>query len=369
MTSDPLDRATRLLRDDVADVGDVEALPAGRDAAVARLADALRARARARQRRRRVATFAIAASVGLSLGGGTWLAVRAPQKASVARSGDLGRVADATGALTALRDGHSEPVSPGARMAEGTELRTSPSSEVHLDFDSGTRLTLSGSARVRLVEQNQRKRFALEAGSLFAKVAKLGPDERFVVATSDAEVEVRGTLFNVSIVSPDPTCAGGTSTRVDVTEGVVVVRHAGVEQRVSAGERWPICESHRAAAPLVATGSAALPAGAANGPSTTHTVPSPAPEVSSRLAEQNDLFAEAMRAKRGGDLAGALATLDRLRSSYPTGPLAESAAAERMRILATTEPARARAAAREYLSHHPRGFARTEAEALTAGPP
>ena len=84
---------------------------------------------------------------------------------------------------------------------------------------------------MRLVEQSQRKRFSLEAGSLFAKVAKLTADERFVVATPDAEVEVRGTAFRVTIVPADRACEDGSPTRLEVTEGVVVVRHAGVEHR------------------------------------------------------------------------------------------------------------------------------------------
>ena len=100
-------------------------------------------------------------------------------------------------------------------------------------------MTIGGSSRVRLVEQSQRKRFSLESGSFFAKVAKLTADERFVVATPDAEVEVRGTAFRVTIVPGDPTCAGGSPTRLEVSEGVVVVRHSGTEVRVAAGERWP----------------------------------------------------------------------------------------------------------------------------------
>ena len=380
MTAGPLDRVTQLLRDRIVETDRADALPAGRDAAIARLADALRARARARRRSRVLATMAVAASVALVLGGGAWMARRASSPAATAR--DLGRVQDSTAGVTALRDGHSETVGAGVRVAEGTELRTSASSEAHLDFDSGTRLTIGGAARVRLVEQSHRKRFSLEAGSLAAKVAKLAPDERFVIATPDAEVEVRGTAFRVTLVAPDAACAGGSPTRVDVTEGVVVVRHAGLEQRVAAGEQWPVCEGRPATKPTAtaaaatatppglvasATVAAVVSAPSAPGPAVGVHSSAAAPEASSHLAAQNDLFDEAMRLKRGGDAGAAVAKLDRLLASYPSGPLAESASAERMRLLVATDKTRASAAAREYLRRHPRGFARAEAEAIAAG--
>lgn len=401
MTPDPLDRATRMLKTAVANVGDVDALPAGRDVAVARLAEAIRARARLQRRKRAYYTLAVAAGVALVVGGG--LGMTRHTGTTVAGAPDLGRMVDPNGGVTVVRDGHSEAIGGGERVAEGTELRTSPSSEARLDFDSGTRVTIGGAARVRLVEQSQRKRFALEAGSLFAKVAKLKADERFVVATPDAEVEVRGTAFRVSIVPADPACEDGTPTRLEVVEGVVVVRHAGIEHRVPAGDRWPHCgaptpvkagpSTQTANTPsqttnTAAAGTAALAATAAPPAIPVGALPASPPvvlpttaaaprregavtsaEASSRLAEQNDLYDDAMRLKRAGDAPGALARLDRLLSSYPTGPLSESAAVERMRLLASSDRARAVVAARDYLRAHPRGFARAEAETIAASAP
>jgi ferric-dicitrate binding protein FerR (iron transport regulator) len=396
----PLEHATHVLRGAVADPGDVEAMPPDREAAVARIAEALRARARARRRKRMITGLAIAAGIGALATGGVFAAHRASSaggSVQVAHGGrDLGRVEVPSEGLTALREGHAEPLGAGARVAEGTELRTTGTSQAHLDFDSGTRVTLGGAARLRLVEQSQRKRFALESGSFFAKVAKLGPEERFVVTTPDAEVEVRGTAFRVTIVEGNAACAGGTPTRLDVSEGVVVVRHAGTEVRVAAGERWPACDPAPAGRPASASANAP-PAGAGTagttgteaatttapdtiavgpGPAVTGARPgtsgaathaaSPSPEASSRLAEQNDLFESAMRLKRSGDTAGAQAKLDRLLASYPGGPVAESAEVERMRLLAASNRPRGVAAAREYLRRHPNGFARAEAEAIAA---
>jgi hypothetical protein len=78
------------------------------------------------------------------------------------------------------------------------------------------------------------------------------------------------------------------------------------------------------------------------------------------LAQQNRIFEDAVQAKRRGDVEGALAGFERL----PDGPLAESAAAERFRVLAGAKDSRAPAAARDYLARFPNGFARAEAHAI-----
>ncbi len=380
MSLDPLELATRRLRDSVSDEGDVGAMPPARDEAIARIAEALRQRARARRARRIYGALAAAATIALLLGGAALLTrsgMRSPQQAR-----DLARMSDPQG-VSARREGRPEALTQGARISEGTELATTASSEARLDFDNGSRVTLGGSARVRVVEQSQRKRFALEAGTFTAQVAKLGANERFVVATPDSEIEVRGTVFHVSIVPPDASCGGGTPTRLVVDEGVVVVRHAGAnEVRVAAGERWPTCaspspptsaSSTMAASMQVAAATSEMPASAttvrASGAPHASAHGAPSPEASSRLAEQNDLFEEAMRAKRSGDLTGALVKLDRLRATYPSGPLVENAEVERMRILASTDRTRGAQAAREYLKRRPHGFARAEAEALAAAAP
>jgi outer membrane protein assembly factor BamD (BamD/ComL family) len=96
----------------------------------------------------------------------------------------------------------------------------------------------------------------------------------------------------------------------------------------------------------------------------------------SSLAEQNNLYARAIAAMRHAtaaksrsDAHEALAAFDQLMAKYPSGPLAESAAVERMRLLHVTDPARAVSAARLYLNSYPNGQARAEAEGIVAGSP
>ena len=97
--------------------------------------------------------------------------------------------------------------------------------------------------------------------------------------------------------------------------------------------------------------------------------PASAPHAStSTLASQNALYAEALAQKRSGDAPGALATFEQFLAAYPQSPLAESAAAQRMKLLRSMDPPRAVLAARAYLRDYPDGIARTDAEAILGGP-
>jgi len=72
----------------------------------------------------------------------------------------------------------------------------------------------------------------LERGTVTLQVEHLDPKERFVVATSDAEVEVRGTLFEVD-------ADGGLLRRVSVSEGKVEVRVKGeAPVLLLPGDQW-----------------------------------------------------------------------------------------------------------------------------------
>jgi outer membrane protein assembly factor BamD (BamD/ComL family) len=93
------------------------------------------------------------------------------------------------------------------------------------------------------------------------------------------------------------------------------------------------------------------------------------PSVGSSLTDQNDLFAEALAAQRQGDVWGAVGAYDRLWARFPSSPLAESAAVERMRLLRDASSARARAAAQQYLARYPTGYAHAEAEAIVVTAP
>jgi hypothetical protein len=227
-----------------------------------------------------------------------------------------------------------------------------------LAFATGTDVALGEAADMTIADEGATQALRLDHGSIDLHVAKLSADQRFLVETPDAEVEVRGTAFRVSLVPPDATCGSGTPTRVAVSEGVVVVRHAGIESRVEAGQQWPS---------WCMQASAVASAHPSSGSPATRGSTAPAPAPASSLGEQNDMFADAMAAKRRGDAGEAIAAFDRFLARYPASQLAESAMVERMRLLRGADPGRAPTAARQYLGRYPNGFARAEAETILDG--
>jgi len=191
-------------------------------------------------------------------------------------------------------------------------------------------------------------RFDLGRGRFGAEVTKLVPGERFLVITPDAEIEVKGTRFEVAVGSSSSSCSTPTRTSVEVHSGVVAVRFASHELRLTAGEHWPDCrpaeaepprppatsertQTHRRAAHARRTDVASVP----SLPESSSTDPASAPPSSgpsSTLSQQNDLLAAALAAERRGDLDEAERWLDQLMSRYPAGQLADSARAARRRF-------------------------------------
>jgi hypothetical protein len=299
-------------------------------------------------------------------------------------------IASASGAIVAA-PGSSAPAVIGRALHAGSRLIVDPSGGATLSLSTGTHLEVEPGSQLSVIEDNRAQIFALNTGSLHADVAKLAKDERFIVRTTDAEVEVRGTSFVVDVVPSDPACGNGTTTRVKVFEGVVIVRAGGQEDAVARGEHWPRgcrqlptlkvpalaapahaallrpakVEPPRPPPATVGLGSAPElqpPAAQASSPA------APAQRASSStLAEENNLFAEGMLARRNGNVPLAVEKMERFLDRYPASHLAENAAAERMRFLRALDPAKATAAARQYLQRYPNGFARAEAEAILFG--
>lgn len=332
---------------------------ASRDAGIAAIQRAMAERA-ARQRRSKRLVVGAFGVVAAAAAVAAVFVHRAPASATtlVAQTkplADTAIVVTATSAdpeVTIERSGATrEALTSSAAVQMGSHIVAPPGAHAMLGFSTGTSLTLDGSD-VTVIDARATQKLELRDGAISAKVAHLTPGRRFLVSTPDAEVEVRGTTFRVGVVPPADACADGTRTRVVVTEGVVVVRSNGREDRVEAGGSWP---STCAKSPASATTSSSHP----TAPLTTAAALS-----ASSLSAQNDLFADAMTAKRSGDKGRAIGTLDDLVTKYPHGPLRESAEAERLRLLRDENPARAAVEARAYLARYPKGFARDEAQAI-----
>jgi hypothetical protein len=290
-------------------------------ATIAAMQVALRRRKHQRLQRRIgivVGGVALAASVALAI---TRPWAHPAQPVVVVTAPAAAIAASVTGEVLHVTKAGSSPLTVGSRIEVSDRVVALKDARAEVRLPSGTQLSLENGADLTVLGQAPMQVFTLTAGAVQAKVTKLAENERFIIRTTDAEIEVRGTSFRLAFAAPDPLCGKGTVTRVSVDEGIVAVRAFGDESLVNAGEDWPTC---LAPAPAEAASSAAPPA-----PS----FKPPAPKPVSDLAAQNDLFDRAMTAKRAGDRNAALKLLNQLLTKYPSSPLAEQARSEREKML------------------------------------
>ena len=285
-------------------------------------------------------------------------------------------VADAVrGTVFVEENGERVPLRSSSVVARGAKL-VAMDGEAIIVLRSGSKVDVEHATVASLVEENETELIDVERGAVTSTVTKRGPTQRFLVRTPDAEVEVRGTVFRVSRLE-DPRC--GLQTRVHVDEGRVVVRAGQDGATLEPGGEWvsrcivapaptvpaptiaPVARAPLNVAPPATSKSSAEPA--------TASTFAPSAPAASELAAQNALFADAMSSKARGDTASALTSLDFLLQKYPRTPLREAAEAQRMKLVATTDPARAVGLAQAYLLHYPHGFARADAEKIAGALP
>ena len=245
--------AARALARRAADDANAGTLP-DRTAAVGAIERALRARGR-RRFLPWVATGVAAAAALLFVAG--WRGLPPGDAVAVAKNGHLPvaaarapRLAVAVvdgGGVSIETPGGARAAAPGDRIAAGTSVRVAGAGHLLLALDTGTRLRVGASSATRVTELGATQRFDLDSGTLEAEVAKLPIGGRFLIATADAEVEVKGTRFEVAVVPEPSSCAPFVRTQVVVHEGVVAVRFRGGEVRLPAGSVWPTCPTAAAA--------------------------------------------------------------------------------------------------------------------------
>src|SRR5262249_39160121 len=142
------------------------------------------------------------------------------------------------GEAVALKGDVQVPLTAGLPISQGDRVVVKEGSQGSLKLSTGTHMLLEEKADVTVVERGPTQIFSLKNGALRADVAKLRGGQRFIVATPDAEVEVRGTSFRLARVTGDHSCADGVLTKLIVYEGTVVARMRGREDRVPAGQSW-----------------------------------------------------------------------------------------------------------------------------------
>jgi len=342
--------AGRLLRSDRARIRPQR--PASADHTVAMLAGVITVAAERRRRRRvagiaGVATGMLGLALLLALGmkrtdsssmtAGTTAGQEAAPVTNQRFVSDGSALASVTGA-----NGQVQALLLGQEWHAGERLR-SDALAVSLTGVDGTTLEIDPRSEVQLLRADVERWFRLARGAVSAHVTKLKAGERFVVATSDAEIEVRGTRFQVTVVPADEACGQGVVTRVSVSEGVVVVRSLGREARVEAGHHWPLGCPERTLSPVVVAPGPATVAvkNAPACPSATSLKGAPTEIVSaSTLATENDLFSSALKAGRAGDRREAVELLNVLLARFPNSPLKQSAESARAKLSESIPPAR-----------------------------
>lgn len=242
-------------------------------------------------------------------------------------------------------------------FAPGSRLETTLGDSRDLTLTSGTRLRIAGGTTLVYEEGRTTHRFSLSRGHTVFSVVKQRAQERFLVNTPDAEIEVHGTVFDVALNEQADNC--GHRTAVTVSEGIVEVRAFGERSFVTAGSHWP---SGCAGTQLKqATPSGQRSTSPVHQPSSDVESVTPAlvratkqrdtnerdtndrsesASSPSSLAAQNELFARATLALRRGNYDQAIALYAELDTRYPNSPLAASAAASQLRAAELARKAR-----------------------------
>jgi ferric-dicitrate binding protein FerR (iron transport regulator) len=300
---------------------------------VERLAKVIR-RTAGRRRRRRVTFAAVTATLwAVAIVVGLRLHARAPSppvslvSAPVFARPSFVAVGSRTASLIGP-GGNRRALLPGEVWHPGDRLQ-SPSESAELRTADGSALSLSAGSELQLIRADRERWLRLAAGTVTIHVAKLQAGERFVIVTPDTEVEVRGTRFQVQVHEVPDGC--GRLTGVQVEEGVVAVRAAGVDSQIYAGGHWPEACPDPAAAVVPPAPRARMHA-----PGRHLSAPAVHPAMAatppSTLDTENDLFSSALRAERRGNRRQAVELLDLLLNRFPTTPLRASALEARARI-------------------------------------
>jgi TolA-binding protein len=195
-------------------------------------------------------------------------------------------------------------------------------------------------------------------GTISVAVAPLAPGARFRVVVGDAEVEVRGTAFDV-------TAERDRLASVDVLHGRVEVR---VDARpaivLDAGQRWTPSAEPATVPPTAVEPESALEEARDVVPAAAHVDP-PRASAPPRPWTPATGFEDGWTALHAGDAASAAAAFAEVTDRAPTDPLAEDAAFWRCVALSRTGDTRgAETALDAFVAHYPASARAGEASVM-----
>ena len=302
--------------------------PEARARTVSALQAAMQSSAALRVARRGPWRLAVAATIPLLLGVGWWMN---------AQRQTIGNVIET-----------NQPLSNAQVVDSGGGVMT-------LALRHGVKVQLRAQTAVELRDDGAR--VLVRRGEVAAEVTSL--EAPFTVQSYDTEVTTRASRFQMK---PGAGCDG--RPEVVVSQGAVIING---DTEVRAGETWPSCPSTEKP-PEPAKEPLATPEPVPVRPVVKRKASPPPPVVlkekdDDRLARQNELYRLAVTLQRSGDVSGAVQKLEAVLVDQHS-PLAETALAQKMRWLSSTDRAAAREVARDYLQRFPMGFGRAEAETL-----
>lgn len=365
------EQALRRLADQTLPTLPEDASPSRRDRIVRGMKAVVQSNAEQTERRRSVrrGLLVAAAAASILLLSGLLLRERFAASEPVAMAG----VDSVVGTVVLTQQGVRHVVGAGERaLRDGDALQTAAAARAHIETAKSS-VNVGESTELKLsLPSAAEERISLRRGRVDVAVDKaVLPKRAVVVETPDAEVVVRGTVFDVRV---EPS-GGRTATYVHVTRGSVWVLSQGVQVALlAAGQSWSSVATHTttgAQADAVAP-TPAPEAAASEPPAAAARSASKDPSVSRKrgtLAEENRMFAAAIEARNRGEEGRAAELFGELLTTYPRSTLREAAQVERFRALNRAgQAARAASEARRYLAEHRDGSARGEARTLALDP-
>jgi hypothetical protein len=168
--------------------------------------------------------WAIAAMVVVAVGIGTVTVL--PDLLPAGRAGAT--VASVDGSLFEITNHGLVPVSAGKAISDGERVRTANAAYAVLKLTDGSTIEMNERAQVSFSRNWRGATIALDRGNIIVQAAKQKHGQLYV-ATGDATVAVKGTVFAVS--------RGVKGSRVSVVEGVVQVAANGQNQTLHPGDQ------------------------------------------------------------------------------------------------------------------------------------
>ncbi len=154
--------------------------------------------------------------------------------------GTLSAIVEASnGSVFRVTANATEPLATGTQLKAGERLRTAKEAGAVVKLSDGSRIETRERSEFSINESLDGTTINLERGQVIVQAAKQNGGRKLFVATPDAMVAVKGTIFAVN--------SGTKGARVSVVEGEVELNHGGKKSLLHSGEQ---AVTHESIAPV-----------------------------------------------------------------------------------------------------------------------